>query len=924
MRSRVVLAASGLVALLVAAPPARAQCPNNVPHEVGTWRTLPYPMTVNPISATLLRSGKVLVIAGSENDANNNATGADTYRYAIWDPAGTDESAVSTLNIHFDVFCSGTVQIPHGRTLTVGGSATYAFTGEARSTFFDPLTDRPVQSQSMADGRWYATVTTLGDGRIMAFSGLGNSGGTNKTVEIYDLANAGAGWGSAVTAPFTPPLFPRQFLLPNGKVFFTAHGGGASISNAWIFDPGPRTWTSSVARTRDRAYGAAVLLPLTPPSYTPKVMMLGGSSSATRSTEVIDLSAASPSWSATANMSAPRVQLNAILLPDGRVLAEGGSAADEVPDASAKTADLYDPASNTMSSAGTSSFSRLYHSTALLLPDATVASLGSNPGDRGKYLARIEIYTPPYLYDADDRLITTDRPQITSVSPSLVGYGSNVDVGFTATSPIRSAVLIRPGSTTHGFDMDQRVIGLCGPSPQPPCAGSPTLTLTVPSNANVAPPGFYMLFLVDQSGVPSVAQWIELASVTAAPPDGVIASPASDVTINAGNTVSFDTSSIATKYSWIFPGGSPGTSTAKTPGNVTFNTPGKYRASLTLIDAANNSDPSPATRDITVLPNTADFRISVSPPSRSIAPGESTTYLVTVTSVSGFAGTVTLSVSSESGFPAGVTSGGFVPATIPGSGTSTLTMNASSSTIPYATSLTIKGVSGSLTHTTSATLNVAILPPSPVTAVPSDSTISLTWPAAAGATGYRVGRSIHDGGPYQTIACPSGLGYTDTGLTNGTTYHYVVSSTFTGGPNAGGGSAYGSEVSAMPPCPTPSYLGSLSASKSGATEAVWTWTAGGAATFDLVRGDLGTLRSTGGDFTAALDALPGAEPGCLADDTAQLSVTDAYGLASGNGTFTLLRAVSTSCPAAGSFDDGGASQSGGRDGGIAASARACP
>lgn len=881
-------------------------------------------MTVNPISATLLRNGKVLVIAGSENDANNNASGAQAYRYAVWDPAGTDETAVTTSNIHYDVFCSGTVQIPHGRTLTVGGSATYAFTGEARSTFYDPVTDLPVQSQSMADGRWYATVTTLGDGRIMAFSGLGNSGGTNKTVEIYDLALAGAGWGSAATAPFTPPLFPRQFLLPNGKVFFTAHGGGTSASNAWIFDPVPRTWTSSVARTRDRTYGAAVLFPLTPPSYTPKIMMLGGGSSATRTTEVIDLSAASPAWTATANMSTARVQMNAVLLPDGRILAEGGSASDEVPDAGGKTADLYDPASNTMASGGTSSFSRLYHSVALLLPDATVASLGSNPGDRGKYLPRIEIYTPPYLYDANDRLITTARPQITSLTPALAGYGSTVDVGFASSSSIRSAVLIRPGSTTHGFDMDQRVIGLCGPSPQPPCTGSPTMTLTLPSNANVAPPGYYMLFLVDQAGVPSVAWWIELATVTAAPPDGVIGAPATDVTISAGQTVSFDTSTTATKYTWIFPGGSPATSTAKTPGNVTFNTPGTYRASLTLIDAANNSDPSPATRTITVLPTSADFRISVSPACRTVVPGQSTTYLVTVTPVTGFAGNVNLSVSSEGGFPSGVTSGGFSPATIPGSGTSTLTMNTSTSAVPYATTLTIQGVSGSLTRRTAATLNVNILPPDPVSAVPSDATVNLSWPASVGAGGYRVGRSLFEGGPYQTIACPAGLGYADTGLTNGTTYYYVVSSTFSGGPNAGGASAQGAEAGAMPPCPIPSYLGSLTASKSGATDAVWSWTSGGAVAWDLVRGDLGTLRSSGGDYISALQALPGGEPACLADDTGQLSSTDAFPVAPEAGTFALLRPVNVACPAAGTFDEGTASQNGGRDGEIAGSGRACP
>src|SRR4029450_12454618 len=123
----------------------------------------------------------------------------------------------------------------------------------------------------MVDGRWYASAITLGDGRVMAFSGLGLSGSTNNTVEIYDLKNAGAGWSRPVPAPFSPPLYPQMFLLPNGKVFYTGQGSGRSV-NAWIFDPGPKTWGQSVATTRDRHYGSAVLLPPPPPNHTTKSM----------------------------------------------------------------------------------------------------------------------------------------------------------------------------------------------------------------------------------------------------------------------------------------------------------------------------------------------------------------------------------------------------------------------------------------------------------------------------------------------------------------------------------------------------------------------------------------------------------------------------------------------------------------------------
>ncbi len=922
------MSARGLIlaaAALLAPGRAEAQCNSDLPHVTGVWRTLPYQMPINAISATLLRTGTVLIIAGSENDAHNNSSGAQSYRNVVWDPTGTDETSLLTQNIEYDVFCSGTAQLPHGRTLTIGGSSDYSFKGENRASFFDPLTLEFVQSPSMASGRWYGTATTLGDGRIMAFSGLDSSGATSTNVQIFDLANAGAGWGSPISEPFTPPLYPRAFLLPSGKVFFTSHGSGTSIATAWFFNPATSAWTSSVAKTRNRSYGSAVLLPLLPPSYTPKVMNFGGGSPATRTTETIDLSVGSPSWTAGPDMSTGRINMNAVLLPNGTVLAEGGSVNNEAPDTPGKAADLYDPATGTMGSGGTASYSRLYHSTALLLPDATVASMGSNPGDRGKYLATIEIYTPAYLFDSNDQLITSGRPAITGVSSHTVRYGTTFSASYSSTSPISSAVFVRPGSTTHAFDMDQRLVGLCGPSPQPPCTGSGTLTLTAPANGNIAPPGYYMLFLLDSSGVPSKAEFIELTPFTTTPPSGTISAPASDVTINAGGTVFFDTASTAAEYSWVFPGGSPATSTAKTPGNVTFASAGEYCASLTLIDASDNSDPSPPMREIYVLPSTADFNISVTPPMRTVNPGQPATYTVTVTPLSGFTGTVTLSVSSEFGLPTGVTSGGFSPATISGSGTSTLTINTTTSAIPYATSLTVKGTSGALSHTASATLAVNLAPPAGVSAVPSPSVVDLTWQASVGATSYRVGRGLVAGGPYQVIACPTGLAYTDTGLTDGTTYFYTVSAIHTGGPNAGGSSAYSTEVNATPPCPVPTYVGSLGASKSGTGDAVWSWTSGGASAFDLVQGNLLELQSTAGDFTVALDALPGGEAACLANDTSALSLTDPYGApAPGNGVFTLLRPVSTSCPAEGTHDDGAPSQVGNRDAEIAASPVSCP
>jgi fibronectin type 3 domain-containing protein len=832
------------------APPVMAQtCSvSSFPHSYGMWRTLPYLMPINPISATLLNTKQVLIIAGSENDAKNNSPGAESYRNAIWDPTGTTQSSITVQNIDYDVFCSGTAVLPDGRALVVGGTSDYSFTGDNRASIFDPATGRFVQSQSMVDGRWYATATVLGDGRIMTFSGLSLSGGTNNTVEIYDLRNAGAGWTSPVAAPFSPPLYPHMLLLPNGSAFYTGQGSGSN-ANSWIFDPVPRTWTKSVPTTRDRTYGSAVLLPLLPPSYTPKVMNFGGGSPATATTEIIDLSAASPSWQPGPNMSTGRIQMNAVILPNGKVLAEGGSVNNESPNPAGKQADLYDPVTNTFSSAGTASYSRLYHSVALLLPDATVMSMGSNPGPRGNYEPAIEIYTPAYLFDANDHLIT-NRPSITGITPTsaVIGYGTSFSVTYTNASVISSAVLVRPGSTTHTFDMEQRLIGLCGSAPQPPCNGSGSLTLTSPPNGNIAPPGYYMLFLLDSAGVPSMAQFIQLSLYATAPPVGTIASPASDTTVPAGGSVFFSTASTAAKYSWVFPGGSPADSTAQSPGNVTFSEPGTYVTSLTVIDDSGNSDDSPPTRTITVLPPSADFSIAVSPSSQAVIPGQSATFTVTVTPLSGFSGAVSLNVGSENGFPSGITSGGFSPSSIAGSGgSSTLTMNTTTSATPYALSLTITGTSGNITHTASTTLLVHLAAPASLTATPTGNAgqVALSWPASVGATSYHVKRATVSGGPYTTVACTTTTTYTDTGLINGTTYYYVVSAAYSAGPNAGGESPDSSVASATPQAPPPPAAPTGLTATPGNTQVALTWNASaGANSYNVKRATI-----SGGPYT---------------------------------------------------------------------------
>jgi hypothetical protein len=786
-------------------------CPANVPHIDGVWKTLPYLMPVNPISATLLSNGQILIVSGSEYDPNNSSSGTDwtskSYRTAVWYPTDTTEY-IQVLNTTYDVFCAGTSVLPDGRPLIVGGTKTYAtqtygWTGEDGASLFNPQSRLTPQVQDMADGRWYATVTTLGDGRAATFSGYGYSGATNNTVEIYDLAYAGVGWTIPVAAPFIPPLFPRMELLPNGTVFYNGQGSGGGgapyiTPNGWILNPTTQSWTQSAAITTWRSGGSAVLLPLLPPNYVPKVMNFGGNSPAYSSTEIIDLSATSPKWTAGPNMSAERVLFNAVLLPNGKVLTEGGSSTYNVPDAAGKHADLYDSNSNTFGSGGTAAYSRLYHSTALLLPDARVVSLGSNPGNRGRYEPSIEIYSPPYLYNANDQLIG-NRPVITSTAPGVLAYNSGFTINYTSSAGIGSAVLMRPGSVTHFFDMDQRMVGLCGPAPQPACApGAGTLTLMTPPNGNIAPPGYYMLFLLDNNGVPSKAQFIQLSLHPGTPPSATITSPTSSVTIVVGNSVNFSAASTPFQYSWVFPGGSPPTSVAQNPGNVVFNTPGIYLTSLTAIDSLGNTDPNPPTLQVTVLPKTTDFQVSVTPPAVQVVPGQSAIFTVAISPRRGFNGPVSLTVGSVVGFPMGVSSGGFSPAqlNVSSTSTSTLTMNTTTAAAPFALSLTVTGTSGSFKHTASTTLLISLAPPSGLNATASASQVSLAWTATTGASGYNIKRSQFAGGPYTSIGCATTNSFADTNVVKGITYHYVVAADFTGGQNGGGESTDSSEASA--------------------------------------------------------------------------------------------------------------------------------
>jgi hypothetical protein len=683
----------------------------------GQWRTLPFLMPINPVHLALLHTGEVLVVAGSGNVATET-----NFRAAVWDPLG---STIVTQALAWDMFCNGMVVLPDGRAFINGGNLQYdPFHGEPRNAVYDPATGLFSDVENMAHGRWYPTTTVLGDGRVMTFSGLSETGGTNTAVEIY---TAGTGWSPEYAAGWTPPLYPRMHLISDGRVFYSGSGRGSRI-----FNPTTHAWSAVVATTNysgTRTYGTSVLLPLTPANgYKSRVMIFGGGNPATATTEIIDLSQPTPAWQFGPSMSQPRIEMNATILPNGKVLALGGSTNDEDAATASLNADLYDPTTNTFSSAGANVYPRLYHSGSLLLPDATVMLAGGNPV-RGSYEQHIEIYSPAYLFNGDGTLAS--RPIVTGVTPGPIGYGGAFQVQTPDALNIASVVLVRPGAPTHAFDMDQRLVGLSYTT------GSGVLNVTAPPNGNIAPPGYYMLFVLNSTGVPSVAAFVRVGgSVVNQPPTATITSPASNVTVNPGGSVFFagsgsDPDGSINGYSWSFPGGVPPSSSVATPGNVGYVVPGSSVASLTVTDNTGATS-SPATRTITVT----DFALSASPASQSVSPGGSTTYAATVTSIAGFSGAVDFAVS---GLPSGVT-GTFSPGSLNTSGSTTLNVATSASTPTGSYLLTLTGTSGPVTHSVNVTLVIAgdfslAVTPASQTVVPNGNTTYTATIAGQGFTG---------------------------------------------------------------------------------------------------------------------------------------------------------------------------------------------
>ncbi|MFE9041593.1 galactose oxidase-like domain-containing protein [Streptomyces sp. NPDC007818] len=389
------------------------------------------------------------------------------------------------------------------------------FQGIKAAYEFDPRAEKYVPVAPMKDARWYPTLVGLQDGKVLAVSGLNDVGdvvpGDN---EIYDPKTKK--WTKGPFRYF--PTYPSLFLTKGGKLLYTGSNAGYGPAEKGrapgLWDLRTNTFTALPGLTDPDQLETSASLIL-PPAQAQKVMVLGGggvgeSAKSTARTSIVDLSTDSPVFRDGPALPQGTRYLNSVLLPDDTVFTTGGSRDYRGRGGSdILKAQFYDPATNAFAAAADPTVGRNYHSEALLLPDGRVATFGSDPlfADKddtklGTFEQRIEVFTPPYLHRAG-----ADRPAL-GEGPRELDRNGRATFRTKDAGRIAKARLMRPSAVTHTTDVEQRSIALALTK------GKDGLTVTVdaPADPTLVPPGWYMLFVTDDAGIPSEATWIQVTA----------------------------------------------------------------------------------------------------------------------------------------------------------------------------------------------------------------------------------------------------------------------------------------------------------------------------------------------------------------------------------------------------------------------------
>jgi hypothetical protein len=472
------------LAFLAATTAASAQA-NAQASVTGQWGS-PIQIGVTGIHAALLPNGNVLLWTYSVK----RSTGPTIAK--IYNPT-TQVVVDASPTFDVDFYCGGMTFLADGTLFDTGGQDEngVARGGVQNTEFFNPTTSTWTQGPDMTYGRWYPTNVLMPDGTVLILSGFDSTGITNvHPMELYDpTTDTISVLPVSANTPQNTDTYPRMHILPSGLIF-----NSGQRSDTQMYNPVTYTWSFvSNSIFGKRQEGTSVLLP-----GLEKVLAAGGTHTqnaggATNTAEIIDLSQSKPEWASTGSMTYARYNHNLVLLADGTVLAVGGNTSG-IYNSPVEQAELYNPTTGKWTVMASQQANRAHHSTAVLLPDGTVLSAGS---DSNTSLDKtVEIFSPPYLFNGA-------RPTITSAPESLV-YGEKFTISSPTATSISRVALIKPGVDTHDNNFDQRYVDLTFTT------SNGIVTATAPASGNYAPPGYYMLVIVNSSGVPSVMPFLTL------------------------------------------------------------------------------------------------------------------------------------------------------------------------------------------------------------------------------------------------------------------------------------------------------------------------------------------------------------------------------------------------------------------------------
>jgi hypothetical protein len=444
---------------------------------------------------------------GYEGDIGN-AQG-QTYT-GVFNPATNTSTDVLVTNTGADMFCPGTAVLADGRVLVNGGSSS------PKTSIYSPATGAWTAAAEMNIPRGYEADTLLSNGNVLTLGGSWSGGEGGKTGEIYGAG----GWTLSSGIPETNVVGPDpegiyrgdnhlwMFADSNGYVF----QAGPSAQMNWITTAGNGTITSAGNRGTDpfSINGNAVLYDIG------KILKVGGAPAyqqstgttyATNSAYLLDITAGAGQAVKVTQltpMSYERAFSNSVVLPNGNVVVIGGQSIPQpfTDSAAILVPEIWNPATQTFSLLNPMQTPRTYHSTAILLPDGRVFVGGGGQCGAGCAQNHLtaEILTPPYLLNADGSAAT--RPVIVSATASASPGGT---LAVTTGGAVTSFVIMRLSAVTHTVNNDQRRIPLSMTS-----HGAESYTLSIPTDPGVVLPGYYMLFALNSSGVPSVSTTVQI------------------------------------------------------------------------------------------------------------------------------------------------------------------------------------------------------------------------------------------------------------------------------------------------------------------------------------------------------------------------------------------------------------------------------